>query len=1110
MDQFAAIRAQAHALRQAANLDDSLTAMQVVRAVALHLGLEIRQVPSDDEELEGSYGILCREFGHILVRNDLPDAELAEVIAHEIGHFQVHEGSERGCYPRSATNGGDPNQRIETYGIKERREGQANSFGRELVLPRPLARRLFNEGMTATGIASGLRIRYETTLQQLADGLLLPEVEEAPVLADQSETSCNPSQQRAVDHRGTPFLLRAGPGTGKTKTLTARVLSLMAEGVRADRILALTFSKKAARELSERVARASGAAAINIWTGTFHAFGLDTIRKHHTLFGVSDDPRVVDGSESVAMLEEALPALNLSHYLNLYEPALALRDILRGIARAKDELWTPDQYMAAAEQMRRDASTDDDILAAEKAREVAIVYDHYQRQLTALGGLDYGDLIMRPTLMMRQDPDFRDLMRDRFSHVLVDEYQDVNRASAMLVREIVDQGANLWVVGDARQSIYRFRGASAANVARFEQDYPAGLRDGLEENYRSSEEIVQLYTAFGVGMSVSGYAGSANLQAARGCGGEPPAIFVCADETDEMDVLAGSIRELERNGVSLRSQTVLARSNGALATAANELEARGVPVLYLGPLFNRSEVRDLLSLLSLVVDEPGTGLLRVARLPEYGVPLEDILIVLARARADRTRLFELLPMVGSIPEISVQGRDGLLLLARHMQGLDRGTTPWFALSRYLFDTSGYIRTALTGSAPSDDLRRVAVRQLLDSLRAMPLSGSSMPIRRALDRIRHMILLADERDLRHLPSELDGLDGVRLMTIHASKGLEFEAVHLPGISAGAIPSANRPPACPPPVGMLGVEDEDAHEAEEECILFVAMSRAKSLLRLYRPSRRGGRNSNPSRFLDRVPVAAGQRVAGVARTRPPLSYPPIPSPVAPAELSARDLENYDTCARRFFYERVLQLSRRGQSGAYLDAHGCLQSVLAYVRSLDPGIEYNRDEAIAVFDAAWTASELGEHPFGSAYRRLTVSMLDRLHGPAGGAAARPGHLSTIVAGETITIAVDRIVSDGGSSVIKTIKSGRKGSTDSDKLSATMLIKAVEETFGAAGRIENHYLLGREDSLIVEQTARKYDKRVLDCEAAVAEIRRGIYPPTVSDFRCPRCAYLFVCAAP
>ena len=959
MDQFATIRGQASALRLESGVTDSMRAIEVVRGCAAHLGLEIRPVPPDDDELEGAHGILCRDFGHILVRDDMPEGELAAVVAHEIGHFKVHNGVERGCYPRAGAQGGDPSQRIETYGIKERREAQANSFGRELVLPRTLARELFQAGRRAAGIAADLGVPYPTTLQQLADGVLLPEVVPAPEAPPVDDRPCDPSQQRAVDHRGAPFLLRAGPGTGKTKTLTARVLSLLSEGVPPERILALTFSNRAARELTGRVTRALGSDSINIWTGTFHAFGLDTIRKHHALFGVPEDPRIVDASEGVALLEDALTGLDLKHYLNLFEPALALRDILRGIARAKDELWTPDRYLEAADAMLRDAVGDDAVVAAEKAREVATVYEHYQRLLTDAGAVDYGDLVMRPTLAMRRDADFRQLMQERFSHVLVDEYQDINRASAMMVREIVGDGRDLWVVGDARQSIYRFRGASAANVARFEQDYPGGERDGLEENYRSTGEVVGAYSSFGAGMSVSGYAGSASLDAARGAGGETPLLFACADEADEMDALAGSIRELEAAGLPLRSQTVLARSNGALARFAEELDARGIPVLYLGPLFARSEIRDLLSVLSLIVDERGTGLVRVAGLPEYGVPLEDVMAVIGDARAGELRVLDLLGSAATMPGLSPQGRQGLGLVARHLGELDRGSTPWLALSRYLFDASDFVRNVLSGTSPSDDLRRVAVRQLIDALRSMPLTGPRMPIARALDRIRNMILLADERDLRHLPAELDGVDGVRLMTIHASKGLEFGAVHLPGLFAGAIPSTNRPPACPAPAGMLSDEEDDAHEAEEECILFVAMSRAEDHLRIYRPRSRGGRNSSPSRFLARIPLTAGHDVARVPRLRPLPSYASITVPAAPTELTAQDVERYGSCPRQFFYERVLRLARRTRTGAYLDAHGCLQAVIAHVRGLAPGQEYDRGEAVAVFDAAWFASGLEEHP-------------------------------------------------------------------------------------------------------------------------------------------------------
>jgi hypothetical protein len=208
-------------------------------------------------------------------------------------------------------------------------------------------------------------------------------------------------------------------------------------------------------------------------------------------------------------------------------------------------------------------------------------------------------------------------------------------------------------------------------------------------------------------------------------------------------------------------------------------------------------------------------------------------------------------------------------------------------------------------------------------------------------------------------------------------------------------------------------------------------------------------------------------------------------------------------------VLGLSRRSRGGAYLDAHSCLQRVLAYVRGLEQGVAYDREEASAIFDRAWAESGLDGHPFGAGYRRLTQTMLDRLHETADGAASGKGQLSTKIGGESVTVEVDRVFQDGAVSIVRNIRSGRQGSGDSDRLSATMLLKAVQETFGAQARIENHYLLSG-GVLEISQTKAKFDKRMSDCAAALGSIRQGDYPPNQDDFRCPRCPHLFICAAP
>ena len=258
-----------------------------------------------------------------------------------------------------------------------------------------------------------------------------------------------------------------------------------------------------------------------------------------------------------------------------------------------------------------------------------------------------------------------------------------------------------------------------------------------------------------------------------------------------------------------------------------------------------------------------------------------------------------------------------------------------------------------------------------------------------------------------------------------------------------------------------------------------------------------------------MALSAPVAGFPRLRPIATFPAIGEPAAPEVLSSADIESYARCPRRFFYARVLGLSSRTRAGAYLDAHGCLQEVLAYVRDLGGGEAYDAVRARAIFDTAWDRSGLNRHPFGSAYRTLTLGMLDRLHGAAVGDRLGDGTLTTVIGGETIGVRIDRTEIDGPTRVVKTIRSGRLSKSDPDRLSATLTLKAVREAYGPQVRVQNHYL---QDGgvAVIDQTAAKYAKRVGDCTEAVGEIRAGHYAPLRSDFSCPRCPFLFVCAVP
>lgn len=413
--------------------------------------------------------------------------------------------------------------------------------------------------------------------------------------------------------------------------MAARIEGLLADGIDPRRILVLTFSNKAAREMAERIAVKNKDAAAAMWIGTFHAFGLDLIRRFHGELGLAKDPRLMDRTEAVARLEDLFPGLDLVHYQNLSDPTQIIADMLAAISRAKDEVVDAKRYAELAEDMRVAGAGE----AAERAAEVALVYAHYEKLKRDAHCVDFGDLVSLPVQLLENNEAIRAHLQAEYDHVLVDEYQDVNRSSVRLLAALRPDGQNLWAVGDAKQSIYRFRGASSFNMARFgTDDFPGGQRGRLTRNYRSVAEIVEALSAFSAGMKAS--RGGGGLTAERGPGDHPPELRAVATPAQQTVALADAIEEMRAAGVRYCDQAVLCTGNEKLSTLGHELERLGIPVLFLGSLFERDEVKDLLAFLSIFVDRRAMGLTRVACGAEFPMSLDDVGAVIdqARFRAD--------------------------------------------------------------------------------------------------------------------------------------------------------------------------------------------------------------------------------------------------------------------------------------------------------------------------------------------------------------------------------------------------------------------------------------------------------------------------------------------
>ena len=564
MDAFEPIRVEAAGLHETlvSNGADPLRPLELVLAAAAHLDVEIAWLEAGDPQLKGARALYDDQSGTVCCESVGDESERALLVAHELGHHELHGGS-ASC----ADSDIDPTrsieaapvglERVEDYGAREKRELQANVFARELVLPRAMAQALhIEQSLTASAIAASTKLPIGLVRQQLFDALLLPRsVPNDEPSPPPPVRRPDPSQDRAAAHRGTPFQLQAGPGTGKTRTLVRRVASLLGDGVDPAAILILTFSNRAAGELSERLTVAAPETASKLWIGTFHSFGLDLIRRHYDRLELSKNPTMFDRSDAIAVLEEILPTLPLVHYRNLWDPAMVLRDIVAAISRAKDEMVGPGGYRALATAMRDTAVGEVQRVAAEKCIEIAAIYDLYEEAKRKHGGVDFGDLIMRPARLLEKDEAIRVAVRLRHRHVLVDEYQDVNRASAHLLKMVAGNGERLWVVGDARQSIYRFRGASSTNMVRFGTDYPGAVVDRLDVNYRSTGPIVQTVTAVAPHMRASAGMLPLALKADRGSSPHQPEVRQFELPHDEAAGVAASIRELEADGVRLRLPT---------------------------------------------------------------------------------------------------------------------------------------------------------------------------------------------------------------------------------------------------------------------------------------------------------------------------------------------------------------------------------------------------------------------------------------------------------------------------------------------------------------------------------------------------------------------------
>ena len=577
--------------------------------------------------------------------------------------------------------------------------------------------------------------------------------------------------------------------------------------------------------------------------------------------------------------------------------------------------------------------------------------------------------------------------------------------------------------------------------------------------------------------------------------------------------VADAIADMHAAGYAYSDQVVLCTGNKKLAKFGQALELLDIPVLFLGNLFERGEVKDMLAFTSLLVDRRAMGLVRTACMPQFPMSLADVACVIDHAREHDLGPGQWREVVNKIEGLSEVGRGSLSKLASVLSGFGSDANPWTVISTVVLDKTRIAADLARSSAVRDRARGIAIWQLMNFLRVQP-SGKGLPITRVLERIRRLVRLGDDRDLRQLPACAQHLDAVRLMTLHGAKGLEFAVVHLPGMNQGTLPRSIRSLRCPPPRGMIAGAREDAkeehrteHDKEQECLFYVGLSRARDRLFLYAASvTASGSRRNLSPYIGRIS-------ASLEKTRTQPSRPlPTSAADAPIELvfetgmsvQGSEISLYESCPRRFFYTHILQVGGKRAQTPFMQMHEAVRKAYtAGIAASDVSDQYLHQ----LVEEAFKGSGLAEHGYAGDYRSLAHQFLGFFADSREGHAAEvPAALSLRVGEETLVITPDDVlIAPSGDKLFRRVRTRHARSGDEKDTGHLALLLAARE-IAANARVEV-ISLADQSVMQIEPTGKQLENGRAKVAKTLALVRAGAFPSEPSSYTCPGCPAFFIC---
>ncbi|HNZ86483.1 MAG TPA: UvrD-helicase domain-containing protein [bacterium] len=974
----------------------------------------------------------------------------------------------------------------------------------------------------------------------------------------------NTQQKKAIEYGDGPLLIVAGAGTGKTTVLTQRVYHLIkSKNLKPENVLALTFTEKAATEMEERIDRMLPYGYSDLWVMTFHGFCQKILEESGINIGLPSNFRVLDETSAWMLIRKNLDKFDLDYYRPLGNPTKFIKDLIKHFSRCKDELISPEIYLDYAEKLRlnKDLTNSDEAeFEIKRIEELANAYHTYQNVLLENDVLDFGDLINYTIKLFKERPNILEKYKKQFEYILVDEFQDTNHAQYELIKILASPKNNITVVGDDDQSIYAFRGSSMNNILGFKKDYKNAQEIFIVDNYRSTQDILDLAYGFielnnpnRLEVKLSEFKKGKEkldkkLVAHSKEKGEIETIVSDNEEDEAQDVLEKIYEIIKReSGISWNDFAILVRSNSQAKPFIRSLDDAGIPYNFVASsgLYEKEIIMDIISYLKLLDDyHESTALWRVLNFKFFDIDHKDLVNLSHTAKKKAVSLFEVIKNHFRYIKLSAKTTEILDkvvgLIEKHTK-MSLTKKVWIVIWEFL-DDSGYLKYI-------DSLKESEKQEIFSHLNQFYKKVKNFERDdingRVKDFLEFFTLETESGEKGKLQNATDdGPESVKIMTVHGSKGLEFDYVFICGLVDKRFPSIERSETIPIPDDLVKeqVLEGDVHLEEERRLFYVAMTRARKGLYFTRARDYGGvKAKKPSRFLQELNLVKIEEefIRDNASIYDKFSKRDDVKKIdkedlkklLPKQYSFSQIAAYDKCPRQYYYAHILKIPSMGKYvfsfgksmhlalQKFFQLHNARISVSqTSIFDNNKEIEKNKiavslDEFIAIYEENfiddWYEDEINKKKYFELGKKLLKDIYKKYEN-------NPPKVKYLEKGFNIKIAdysfkgnIDRVDEVSGGVELIDYKTGKPKSKLSFEEKQQLIIYQIAYESVFKEKVKNlkfHYLEDNSevDFLGTEKDKEKAQNKILEI---IKKINSCDFKPNPSEHTCKYCDFNNIC---